>query len=314
MGYTSCFSPCGMLELSSDPSYGEQIYDSLINSLGDNYDVRDGTRAEAWCYAQAMAIAEGRYLIEHAGLQLVPSCVDEMMGDREAEWQIVPGPFDTMDQRRAVLAARMLLPTGASRGALVGALQALLGDDFLALRIVTPAEAVNWPTTLGGQGQNLVPALVERKRLRLTYPVSTGLGSPGVALYALEAGQPALLNGDSLCVEPEVFGRTESVVVSGVTDTQFTATFQQAHESGSLCTTAPFPLWVGTQRTLMVVLASAAAIDPPTRRRIHEQLQRQARGVTVWSVVQSTGSGTAGPFTFDYSPMDTTPIGTVTYV
>ncbi len=57
-----------------------------------------------------------------------------------------------------------------------------------------------------------------------------------------------------------------------------------------------------------------AAIDPQVRRRTSEQLQRQARGVSVWSVVQKTADGEAGPLTLDSSPMDATPIGLVTYV
>ncbi len=309
----SCFTPLGFLELSDDTSYAEQIYDSLISSLGGNYATEEGSRAEAWCYATALQIAQARLTLEHAGLQKSPLCVDEMMADREAEWQIVPGPSDTLWDRRRALAARMLLPTGASRGALQAALETLLGDDFVALRYVTPAENAWWPTTLGDRHMSLPVAGVERKRLRVTQPVSAGLGAPQAVSYEMVDGQPDLLSGDRLLVETEVLGRSESVVVSGVTDTHFTATFEDAHEPDCLCTTAPYPMSVGLQRSLLVVLSLIPAVDSPTRTKVNEQLQRQARGVTTWAVVQQATDTTTGPFTIEYSPRDATPLGEITF-
>ena len=191
----------------------------------------------------------------------------------------------------------------------------------MALRYVAPSEIVNWPTTLGGQGQNLQPADAIRKLLRITDPVSTGLGSPQTVHYVMLPGQPAILSGDHIAVEPEVFGRTEAVVVSEVTGMQlfssyggtFKATFNEAHDLNAICTTAPYPNWIGSQRSMLVILRAGAAISPVIRQRIAEQLQRQNRAVTVWGVVQQLSPGMAGPYTLNLSPLNATPLGVVTY-
>lgn len=310
----SAFTPTGLLRLSAKPSEAENIYDSIIALLGGNYDVSKGSRMDGWAYALSRVLGVARLTLIHAGLQIAPPYVSEMMGLREAEWQIVPGPSDSMPTRRATLAARELLPQGASRQAVIGALQTLLASNFVWYRTTKPSERATWPAALGDQPQNLVLHTVERKRLTITQPISVGLGSPQTVTYALaDAGEPALLVGDKLLVEPTDLVRAEVVAVTAVTPTTFTATFHAPHNMGSTGTTMPFPAWVSTQRSDLVIVSPAAAIDPETRRKIGDLLERMLRGVSTWQIAAQTGPGTAGPFLIGVSPIGATTFGLTTF-
>ncbi len=310
----SAFTPLGFLQLKAGPSEAEKIYNALIGSLGGNYDVSKGSRMDGWCYALAMQLAEARLTLQHAGLQISPPCVTEMMADREAEYGIVPGPNDTLETRRMVLAARELLPRGARREAVVDALQTLLGASFVWYRTTRPDEIATWPLNLGDQPQNLQPATVPRKRLTLTQPVSIHLGVPQSVSYALaDTNEPAILVGDSIVVEPENLALTETVVVTAVTPTHFTATFNQTHNLGCTANTAGFPMWVSNQRNDLIIVSYAAAIDVETRRKINDLLERILRSVSTWAIIQVTAPGFAGPFKLNISPMNATPFGLVAY-
>lgn len=307
MPLLSVFTPLGFLELSSDPSYGEQIYDAMIASLGGNFSVEEGTHVEATIYARAMALGELRYLLEHAGGQIDPWQLDECLSEREREYGIVPTPGESLEARRGAVAARMLLPLGARRSAMEEALGALLGDAFIGLRTTRVGEIVNVPAALGDQPMNLQLPTVPRKLVRLTAGVSTGLGAPkAVAYTAVQPVGVALLIGDMVVVEPEIDGQTETVRVVAVGSGTFTATFNHGHEPGCLGTTMPFPAWSGTQRASLVFVEDGAAIDPVVRARVHDLMGRIARAVSTWGIVQGTG-GTAGPFTLDSSLLDAVP-------
>lgn len=314
MPLLSCFTPCGMLELSSAPSYGEQIYDAMIASLGGNFDVSEGTHVEATIYARAMALGELRYLLEHAGGQIDPWQLDECLAEREAEYGIVPTPGESLYDRRAAVAARMLLPLGARRSAIEEALSTLLGDAFVGLRTTAAAEIVNTPTNLGDQPMNLQLPTIPRKLIRLTNGVSINLGVPqAVAYTAVDPVGTTILVGDTLVIEPEIDGQTETVVCSSppVAPGTFVATFTKGHEPGCLGTTMPFPAWTGTQRASLVFLTDAAAIDPVLRARTHDLMGRISRAVSTWGLVQGSGDS-AGPFTLDESHLDATPFTLVT--
>ena len=320
MPLLSAFTPLGQLTLSSKPSHGERFYEMLTASLGGSttptggsYDLSQGTRAEATCYAQAMRMAHVRYLLEHAGKQIDPDCLDEMLADREHEYGIVPGPNDTPAKRRAAVKARKLLSRGARREAVEDALRTLLGAAFVAYRTTRPAEILNWPTSLGDQPQNLQLPTVPRKLVRITDPISIELGHPQAVDYTpVDPSTATLLVGDTVVVEPEILGITETVLVSAVSAGSFTATFNKPHSGGCLATTQPYPLWTGTQRASLILVSALLAIDPETRRKVDELMQRIARGVSTWCVVQDLGGGTAGPFILDVSPMDATPFDAIT--
>ncbi len=312
MPLPSAFTPTGLFELSSDPGHAEAIYDTMIASLGGAFNVTVGTHVEASIYARAMALAELRYLLEHAGDQITAAGLDEMLGLREEEYEVVPGPSDTLAERRAVIAARKLLSRGARREAVEAALSALLGSAFVGLRACPPAEIVNTPVTLGSQPANLQLPTVRRCLYRLTTAISIGIGTPqSVAFTAVDPPGAVPLVGDALVIEPEIDGIAERVSVTAVASGSLTATFNNPHTAACLATSAPFPYWTGTQRASLIFVDDMAAIDPETRRKVHELMERITRATSTWAVVQGTGAS-AGPYTLDVSPLDATPFTALT--
>jgi hypothetical protein len=313
----SAFTPMGVLRMSSAPSEVEKIYRSLVASLGekdDNYSTEPGSRMDAWCYAMARCLGVVRLTLIHAGKQIEADCVTEFMGDRELEWRIVPGPFDTLIQRRNTLASRKVLPRGARREAVIDAATKLLGSNFVWYRTTKPSEIVTWPVSAGAQPQNFQLPTVPRKLLQITQPVDFNLGQPQAVNYAIfDEGESVPIVNDVLVVDPADYNRAERVTVTAVSPGTFTATFNEPHNPNTLATTSPFPAWVSTQRFNMVILSAAAAIDPETRRKLHELAERIFRGISTWGIVQQTGPGTAGPFEIGISPLGATPLGTIAF-
>lgn len=323
MPVLSAFTPLGILRLSSEPSYGESIYRAMVASLGDNYNVEPGSRMEATIYAQAMGLAETRMLLEHAGRQQHPLYVDEMIADREREYGLVPGPHDTLVQRQAALAARMLLPRGARREAVVDALTLLLGDNFVGYRTTPKDEITNSPTSLGDQPMNLQKPNIPRKIVRITTGISTGLGAPQTVTYTtVDPTDRPILRGDTIVVDPAIQSVQERVLITAATipfpftgTGTFTAKFNQPHDPNTLATTQPWPLWSGTQREALIFVKSAAAVDVETRRKINELMKRIARSVSTWAIVAETSpADVAGPFLLDVSPLNVTPFGLISLV
>lgn len=309
----SAFTPLGLLRCSAKPSEAQNIYEALITSLGGNYDVSHGGRMDGFCYALAIRLARARLKLIHAGLQISPLNVTEMMSDREAEWQITPGPFDTLETRRSTLAAREKLPRGARREAIEDLLQTLLGDAFVWYYTTKKADIATWPLTLGDPAQNLQNPSIPRKRLTITQSVSVGLGAPQTVAYTMSAGSSALIGGDELSVDPGNITRTETVTVTAVTPTTFTATFNNPHDVDSPASTMPFPIWCSNQRDNAVIVDAVTAVDPEARRKINEIMSRALRAVSTWAIVAETSAGTAGPFRIGVSPIGATPFGIVTF-
>lgn len=294
----SSFTPFGSLEYSSDPSLVEKFYDANIANLNthpdENFDIHPGTNIDAQIYARSRVQAAAVYTLRRAYNNASPGGATETLPLLESEFQVLPGPQDSIPDRRAVLAARALLPLGATFINITNALTALLGTGFKYYRVTTAAEAVNYPTNGGDQPGNFTLPSTVIKNYRLTYGVSIGLGSPQTVIYLATAlGTPPLLNGDKLVIEPEIFGQTESVEVSSTTATTFVATFDKSHEPNCYVTTTPYPFWISTQRKAFIIVTRAVAEDAEKRRRIHELMNRMARGVSTWDILPDDGSGTA---------------------
>jgi hypothetical protein len=208
----SVFAKCGHLRLTSKPSDAELLYTSKIAGLGDQFNVTEGSRMDALCYAQAMGEARMRRKLDRAVNQQYPSRLVDCLEKREAEFQVVPSPGDTVTQRRATLEARYLLPLGCNKNNVENALTSLLGPDFIAYRTTTTSEAVLSPPAIGGQPMNLQRTDVTRKRVTFIDPVTT-TALPVVIRYSLAEGV-ALTDADALVVEPETRGITETVAVT----------------------------------------------------------------------------------------------------
>lgn len=340
----SLFTPLGLLKLGAKQSPAELFYDQQRAAIGEQFDTTEGTHVEASMYARAMAFGRTAFALERAADQAYPATITELIPTREAEYGVVPGPLDSIADRRATLAAARLLPRGATITAIEDAFATLLGDDFLGVRATPWPEAVNYPTNLGDQPMNLQTTSVERKFIRVLDAVT--LGGPGyftLRYEALDPNEPTvdetqfditkqiprtqLLVGDVLTLDSENATRTEVVTVQAV-DIQFSdgdvlndpayrrfsATISNTHGAGFSATTIPFPLWASTKRHYLIVLTETAALDAEKRRKADELAARIFSCVATWSVaggVVSGGSGVAGPFKVGEGLIGITPIGTM---
>lgn len=324
----SCFTPFGAgFAFSGAPSHGETIYRAMLSNLGaptESLSTEEGTRMRAFCYANAMHFARVRYTLEHAGYQLDPLKVCEMLPKRENEYGLVPSPYDSIDDRRAALAAKLLLPKGGWLNNIRTVLSTLLGDAFVQY-IPTPfVDAVVSPPECGDQPMNFLTDGRLPKLVRLLAPISTGLGSPQWVQYdevelpvIPEQNSPTLprqnlLVGDTLVVDPghnvaneriEVFGLRE--LVPGVKE--LWTIFNQPHDADALASNSNYPYWLSTKRHNLCVLTSSAAADPETRRKTSNMLNILVRGVSTWSIVQEDplNPGNTGVFLADTSGADT---------
>jgi hypothetical protein len=319
---TSAFTTTGLLKLSSEQPLAKRLYGAVRAALGPALAGETTEFTDAFSYAFAMAVARSATLLERAFGQMLPSEVTDLLAAKEAEYGLIPLPNASITARRSALAARMLLPGGAGRLNVENALRALLGAAFVGYHTTTPAERAAWPHELGATPQNLQLPSAARKIVRLMSPISMGLGKPQAVTYravdplAPSGSHHVLAINDRLVVEVEHLSRAEVVTVAALGDTHttgltFTATFEKAHEPGCWGTTQTFPVWTSTQRFALVVVAAAAALDPETQRQIHELMERLARGVSTWAIVQATGRNQAGPFVLGKSPLGVTPLGTI---
>ena len=313
---------------SGAPSHGERFYRMLLSLIGEqSYSTEEGTRMRAWCYAWAMHLARIRYTLEHAGYQLDPLKIVEMLALREGEYGLVPGPNDGMDARRAALAARMLAQKGGDFNNIKNALLTLLGDSFVQYIVTQYAGTVLYPANIGDQPMNLVTPTRQPKLLSLTNAISTGLGAPQwVAYEAIDipavpdaSAQPKdVFIGETYTIDPGDNLRMETITVldvqgAGPGSLQLRATFNNPHTAGVTFTNMPFPLWVSTKRFNLVVVDAIAAADPETRRKIDELLARMVRAVSTWNIVQEDplNPGFTGTFTVGVGPLGYQTIGSV---
>jgi len=335
MPLLSAFAPLGMLAMSSAPSHAERFYDAMVADITNPADgkpamaVTSGSRMDGFIYAAAMQMARARYALEHAGAEIRPTCVTESIAKREDEYGAAPTDGDNLKTRRAVLAARRLLPLGCAQTNVESALIELLGEDFLAY-LPTPLEdKVNWPLAIADQPMNLQRADIPNVLLRTVDSVSGGV--PGSLTIRYDALDPATTVtslrvgiGDKVVVDA---GNPDFAEVVTVTDTDIvagspayrtlTGVFTQPHPAGAVCVVGDWPYWHSTKRTSLVILAEAAAEDQETRRKVNDLMGRMAREVSRWAIAGGSGSygvgGSAGPFKIGVGKIGVTPLGTVDF-
>jgi hypothetical protein len=326
MPHFSAFTSFGLLEFSSAPSHAELFYDAQKTALGGQYDLSEGTHMEASIYARSMAMGVTRRLLQHAGEQQYPMRLVEMLPLREDEYGIVPA--GTLDERRREVAARRMLPRGASRVAIETALDVLLGVDFIGYYTPTVVDSVLYPAALGDQPMNLQGPDVPRRLFRIEEQILV-TGSPvTVRIAPIEPAidvtdtlpEGYLAPADVLVVHPENDSMMERVTVESLDvefDTEYyltiTATFTKVHPSGIVATTSPFPFWASTKRHNIIMLSASGAADQDTRRRVHELLSRALRGVSTWNIAGegTPGSGVSGPFQVGVGQLGITTIGEI---
>ena len=227
----------------------------LLSLIGEqSYSTEEGTRMRAWCYAWAMHLARIRYTLEHAGYQLDPLEIVEMLALREGEYGLVPGPNDGMDARRAALAARMLAQKGGDFNNIKNALLTLLGDSFVQYIVTQYADADLVP------GEHRRPAheprdahetaeVAQLDECHFNGPRCAAMGSLRRDRYSSgprrkRAAQRRFI-GETYTIDPGDNLRMETITVldvqgAGPGSLQLRATFNNPHTAGVTFTNMPF--------------------------------------------------------------------------
>lgn len=296
----SAFTPLGLYRLSGAKPLARSIYDSLKAQVGDELSTDVGTRQEAFFYASSLAIARAAKKQKEGALQGLVDNVTELLSTFERMYELVPGHDETTFSRKQTLRVAVSRPSGWTEARITAALQDLIGDEFYAYRPTPVAEATRGPAALGDQPMNLQRADVARKIIRITQPISIGLGAPQSVTYELfDAPQSATalsaqlpVAGDRFVVEPNIYGIGETVDIASVSVVlgipKITATFDNPHTNGCLAFTHSYPSWVSTKRHNLVITTPAVAQDPVMRRRIDRAMKRMTRGSSTWAIVQSS--------------------------
>jgi hypothetical protein len=275
-------------------TYVDRIYSALRRAQGgeENFDQDDNSVQSARCYAAATLIAEVVSKQALVKAELRPSQATELLANHELDYGLAPTEDMTVEQRRAALAAATLIPNGATESNVTATLTALLDTDFIAVRLLTLAEADNWDdgTTTGLNTWHSPPSWWQT-----TNPIyMTGTSfTVGLSLVAGSGEPPAI--GDKLTFAPMRKGLTETVEVVGVSGNQITAVFTKGHETGEIVTSVSYRMGGCTNRIWIVRLTETAARDAATRQLVHRAMERLARATDDW-VVTSTNSSTYGPF------------------
>lgn len=150
----SCFTGFGFLEFSSAPSECEKIYRSLLSSYRDpnsglqTIDTSIGTHKEAVIYGWANAIGAAMVTLRRAANELRPETSYQLLEAHEERFGMAPAATDSVADRQAALAAKQKAARGPRHEAVMEALGAILGDDLVAYRPISVAEAEAYPTTL----------------------------------------------------------------------------------------------------------------------------------------------------------------------
>lgn len=316
----SIFAPSGLWKHKGGEPLAKRMHRTAMQLFGaeaGHFSAERGSTIDLLAFTMSIMLARAADKIERAGGERYARSIYALLPEQEFEHGLVPDPDATIPERKRAIAARKVLPRGCARGELIDGLERLLGDNLVGIHIANPnlGEVAIWPAALGDNPQLLARADVDRKLIRIIPPICIDLGAPVWVRYApVDPPKPntdfpnTLRKDDQLLVEPEIHGRAEVVTVLEIGNddapglpSMFQAVFTRAHESLCFATTNPFPLWMSTQREVVVIVKAEVLVRPATRAQIHDHLSRVLTGVTTWALVQESapGSGVAGPFTTD---------------
>lgn len=293
----SAFAPFGQLRYSSRPSVCEIVYDSMRDGQDGAYGPRD-VHQEARIYAAARCIAASASELERAGNEGRAGKTQEFFPDLERDHGLTPSYDQTEAARRSSLELQGRVLRGSRKESLDDALTTLLGTDFVEAlpgsAFVSPP--TQYPASPGDAGNFSTRA---HWRIYEMAEETALTGSRVLAFTDAIPGQGPLLVGDKITIDPANPGLTETVPVevihsastdaAGFTTNSVTVTVANAHDAGTLCTTAPFPLLGSTQRHIVVRVTASAAADARKRAAIHALMRNYLRGVTTWEI-QASGT------------------------
>lgn len=306
MPLTSAFTPPGHFAFSSKPAHGQSIYETLRANFGDVFLTDfDGSLQQARLYAQAMCLASSQYQLDRALNNRTPQKATELLGVLERDYQVIPSPRSTLEQRRAYLSAFQKITRGNRREAMEDALRTLLGADFIEYRTTQRANIVASPASPGSVGV-FAPAGTKKKVFRIDATVAIIGVEVDFSVTPL-GGTEFPLVGETYCVDPDPRRNIEQITILSADPAlgDCTAVFTKSHEFGTLAV-RPHPYWISNQRYDVIVVSVAASQDPETRRKVNELMARAARGVSTWDIISN-----AGTFILDHPTrgiLDATPL------
>lgn len=289
MPYPSRFTPYGMLAYSSKQTHARAIYDVLVEGVGDSLDTDPEGLEAARLYATAMVLGSAQYQLDRAGNNRHPLKATELLALLEKDYQIIPAPDATLNERRRELAARAKISKGNRQGAMEYALRILLGDDFIEYRTVEVVDAVDSPESPAAIGAYL-PRGTEKKTFQITSLIAT-TGVPVTVPFAPVGLSQLPIAGETYSFDPDTRSpNIEAVTLTAVVAAELTLTgvFTRPHESGAVATNRN-PAWISNKRYVTIVTTLAAATDPETRRKVNEHMARAARCVTQWEIIHDQG-------------------------
>lgn len=315
----SAFQDFTSFRFSSKKTHGEAIYRSMVASEIKAFDLTKGSYEESRIFATAMGLGRARYAIERAFNQYNPLKIVELLPPVEKDWSCVPNYNDGIVDRQNALAAKMKLPLGAKRSNMEALIRSVYGDDFIAYRTTLPSEVNTWPSnpwTGPGTFQKETSVTLPMY-FRLISPV-TKFGVNKVYYEPIHANDPArVLINEKLTIEIENLGNAEQIQVTAVGEDSkglfFTADFIRGHGIGASVLYGTVPVWISTQRSVLIIVKSPAGLDRDKLRRMNEIMESVSRGVTSWAVVEPNPANPnhVGPYTLNQSRVGLTTIGEI---
>lgn len=308
----SLFTPLGHLRFSREAPLGEQFFETGKSVLGTkSYDLSRGGRMFAWLYANAMAFATAKILLERARDQWRPDKAYEGLGVYEIDHGIVPHAEQGISERREEAAWRRKLLSVPSKTNIENELAERTEGAFLALITTAKEDAVSHPTNLGDSPMALARQTDRRAIARTLAPVSSGLATCEYEAWAEDVPHE-LRTGDVIVIGVGTANEERvTVLAADADDVAFNCAYP--HSAGEMIVLGHWPYWTSTKRRNLVILTAEGAEDAKTRRRAHEVMERNARGTSIWDVGGANEDGlTAGPFKVGVGKLGVTPIGEFT--
>lgn len=289
-------SPFGIGTFDNAPTPAQTAYEAILEAYGPLGDRDVTTYYGSRHFAKAILVGVVRRHIERAACQQHPLSVKDKISSLERDWGLTPPPTADLNQRQLALAAQMLLMTGAKQIAIETALRAVLGDDFISLRVTQPSERVLTPTDPTTQG-TFDPPGTAPIYLRVNDSVVVGTNTLLNATLLGDSLPP--LVGAKLTIDPADANRTEVITIldarAGIdNDCGITFVAGGPHNPGTIAASC-MPMWRSNQRHV-AVLVTPGSITPELARQVNQVMQRHMKSVTDWSIVAATPLGLTGPW------------------
>lgn len=304
------FTPFGVFRFSSKPSPCRKVYEQMREDMGPAF---QGPENDAIIYGLSMGIGLAQVQFDAAESQKDPANCSVALPDKEREFQIFPDANATDAQRRAdlVIADRVggIVGTGSDTSsdvmvAIADGLRVILGDALIDVyyMIGTPDWATYGPTYNATDYGPIANAFAPIRTYKTAAALFRGSATTIDYTHLLTDGV-GIKKGDVVTIEPGVFGREESAIVSSSTASSFVIDLRYCHPSGSVITTANFPHRASTARLTNIIVSSSVLGNKVLINKINEFMRKAMTAVSLWTI---TGGTIGNPTKFR---VGTTPLG-----